>query len=215
VTRVDVLIPYGPGDPHRERALGFVTALYCEAFPSWRLRIVRDEEKPFNRARVLNQAVRESKADIVVFNDADTICTPGQTVKAFQLAEEAPGFVFAYTLYLRLSEWVTGALDDWTDALDAPAEWGMMYAGSQGCSAVRREDFVAIGMLDERFAGWGYEDLEFNRRADEWDERAGCRRVPGELRHLWHGDRRADDSPLSADPADVARNYQLWQETLR
>ncbi len=85
----------------------------------------------------------------------------------------------------------------------------MINAGSQGCSAVRRDLFLELGGLDERFSGWGYEDLEFNGRADE----AGVtRRLPGELRHLWHGARREDDSPFDADPADVARNAALFAE---
>jgi hypothetical protein len=51
--------------------------------------------------------------------------------------------------------------------------------------------------------------LEFNKRADE----AGVsRRLPGELRHMWHGPRREDDSPYDADAADVARNAALFTE---
>ena len=207
---VEVLIPYARAGELRRRALSFVLAFYADWFPAWKLTIATDEEQPFNRGRALNQAVASFATEIVVINDADALCDQAQVLEAVRLAREAPGYVFAYTLYLRLSEHVTAALADYIEALEAPAEWGMVNAPSGSCSAIRRDDYRRIGGFDERFAGWGYEDLEWNMRCDRYAN--GCRRVPGELRHLWHGDRRPDDSPLSADPVDVARNWQLYRE---
>lgn len=204
----EVIIPYGGADIYRLDCLTTVLCFYADGFPDWPIRVAPGP-LPFNRARVVNEAVRTSDAEIVVMNDADTLASAEQVREAVRLAEEAPGFVWAYTLYLRLGRTVTEQSRDWRDALTAPADWGMVNAGSQGCSAVRRDWFLQLGGLDERFAGWGYEDLEFNARADATGT---SRRVPGELRHLWHGDRREDDSPLSADPADVKRNYALWRE---
>ena len=206
--KVEVVIPFASDDPYRVKALQTIRDFYRDEFPDWPI-LYASSSLPFNRAAAVNAAVRASPAEIVVLNDADTLAPAEQIREAVRLAEEAPGFVWAYTLYLRLSRTVTEESRDWRDALTAPAEWGMVGAGSQGASAVRRDWFLNLGGLDERFAGWGYEDLEFNWRADATDT---SRRVPGELRHLWHGDRRPDDSPLSADPADVERNYALWKE---
>lgn len=210
-----VVIPYAGADALRRRNLELVLSFYADNFPEWPV-LVCTGELPFNRARVINhevaaegQHLKRAAHPVVVLNDADTLCTPEQVRAAVRLATAEPYFVFAYILYLRLGEKVTAECKNWRDVLDAPAEWGMVNAGSQGCSAIRRDLFLELGGLDERFAGWGYEDLEFNARAD----RAGVsRRLPGELRHLWHGPRRGDDSPLSADPDDVQRNAALFTE---
>ena len=206
-----IVIPFGGRDPARLEALAHVAAFYEDNFPDWP-RVLATGELPFNRAQVINQAVRAAwKQQIVVFNDADTLCTPEQVLEAVRLATVAPGFVFAYTLYLRLSRRRTERLGSWRDALAAPAEWGMVNAGSQGCSAVQRDYHLELGGLDERFVGWGYEDLEYNHRLGQTPE--GIRRVDGELRHLWHGDRSGDnDAPLAANPADVQRNWRLYTE---
>jgi len=205
---VEVIVPFGGADVARLNCLDTVLAFYRDEFPDCPVKFAHGP-LPFNRARAVNEIVRASTAEIVVLNDADTLAPAEQIREAVRLAEEAPGFVWAYTLYLRLSRTVTEESRDWRDALTAPAEWGMVGAGSQGASAVRRDWFLNLGGLDERFSGWGYEDLEFNWRADATGT---SRRVPGEIRHLWHGDRRPDDSPLSADPADVQRNLALWKE---
>lgn len=203
-----VVIPYAGADALRQRNLELVLSFYADNFPEWPV-VLAHGGAPFNRARAINAIMRERGHELIVLNDADTLCTPEQVGAAFELASAERVFVFAYTLYLRLGERVSAECSSWRDVLDAPAEWGMVNAGSQGCSAIRRDLFLELGGLDERFDGWGYEDLEFNARAD----RAGVsRRLAGELRHLWHGPRRPNDSPLSSDPGDVARNAALFTE---
>ena len=204
-----VIIPFAGDDPLRLHNLQVVIDFYEDNFPDWP-HYLAQSALPFNRAHAINHTIQTySHWDVIVLNDGDTLCTPEQVQAAVDLATAEPVFVFAYTLYLRLGQKVTAECGNWTDVLSAPAEWGMINAGSQGCSAVRRSVYLELGGLDERFDGWGYEDLEFNKRADE----AGVsRRLPGELRHMWHGPRREDDSPYDADAADVARNAALFTE---
>ena len=205
-----VVIPFAGKDELRLRNLGMVVDFYQDNFPDWP-RTIAHSLLPFNRAAALNKTIGqvEQQKRVVVLNDADTLCTPEQVRSAVALATVEPYFVFAYTLYLRLGEKVTASCASWRDVLTAPAEWGMVNAGSQGCSAVQRSVYLELGGLDERFDGWGYEDLEFNMRADK----AGVsRRLPGELRHLWHGPRRENDSPWDAEPADVERNAALFTQ---
>ena len=214
-TKPLVIIPFAGDDPLRRRNLEIVRDFYADNFPDWKILVGGfGSSLPFNRAESINAAIKWAgptlkDAQPIVLNDADTLCTPEQVEAAVELATAEPVFVFAYTLYLRLGQKVTGECGNWRAVLEAPAEWGMINAGSQGCSAVRRSVYLELGGLDERFDGWGYEDLEFNKRADE----AGVsRRLPGELRHMWHGPRREDDSPYDADAADVARNAALFTE---
>src|ERR1035437_3411670 len=178
-----VVIPFAGKDELRLRNLGMVVDFYQDNFPDWP-RTIAHSLLPFNRAAALNKTIGqvEQQKRVVVLNDADTLCTPEQVRSAVALATVEPYFVFAYTLYLRLGEKVTAECETWRDVLAAPAEWGMVNAGSQGCSAVQRGVYLQLGGLDERFDGCGYEDLEFNMRTDK----AGLsRRLPGGLGHFW------------------------------
>lgn len=159
-------------------------------------------------------AVYSKSDDVLVFNDADTICPPSQMFHAIELAEEAPGLVFAYSLYCRLTEHVTEEVlkvdhlivnDDW---MRLPLDGlPILNSGSMGCVAIRRACFEEVGGFDESYVGWGYEDLDFATRCNAlWPNR----RVTGPVFHLWHGDRRADDSPQDADVDQVTLNHQRW-----
>jgi GT2 family glycosyltransferase len=133
-------------------------------------------------------------ATVLVFNDADSIIPHRQILEAVHQASVAPGLVYAYDLYLRLDE--AGRVEQ---ELFAPP--------SMGCAAISRDSFWEAGGFDQRFVGWGYEDVEFAQRcASRWP----VRRVSGVLEHLWHGARNSDDSPADADPELVERNRLLW-----
>ncbi len=135
-----------------------------------------------------------SPARILVFNDADSIVPPRQILEAVHQADTAPGLVYAYDLYYRLDR--DGRI---ADELFSPP--------SAGCVAISRDCFWEAGGFDQRFVGWGYEDVEFAQRCQRlWP----VRRVGGVLEHLWHGDRLPDDSPADADPERVERNRDLW-----
>lgn len=204
MTGISVIIPYAGDDLYRQRSLEDVQDLYYSELPEFDVSVIRGEEKRFSRAALLNQGVADAKGQIIVVNDADSLCWPAQIREAAALAEEAPGLVWAYTQYRRLSREGTEAVFTYRDALVSNAvEWEMVNAPSNGCAAIRRSCWLDVGGMDEGFQGWGYEDIAFNNRcASYWP----LRRVTGPLVHLWHGDRRADDSPVSANPSDVRRN---------
>lgn len=157
---------------------------------------------PWSPGRARNKGAADCKADVIVFNDADTIVPVEQIRQAAKAAQDAPGLVFAYDLYLRVAK-------DGTVA-DGPYEQEIMGSGSMGCVAIRRDCFNAAGGFDEGYLGWGYEDLDFANRCDKlWPNR----RIPGPAYHLWHGDRRRDDSPTDSDPERVAENLKRWTLT--
>jgi N-terminal domain of galactosyltransferase len=153
-----------------------------------------------------NYGVGNVEAPVVVFNDADTVCPPGQIREAVRLAGERPGLVFAYDLYVRLAEGVQPPEgDDFPHSIDRIIE----NSGSMGCVAISRACFEEVGGFDESYSGWGYEDLDFAQRCQAlWPNR----RVSGPVYHLWHGDRRADDSPLDSDETQVRANFLRWCE---
>lgn len=163
---VDVLIPYGGDDPVRFENLRRILAHWRPVVP-----VVCEHPMPFSRAVALNQGAEASGAEILVLNDADSICPLDQVATAVELARDQAGMVFCYETYVRL------------DA-DGEPVWRQELAGSQGCMAIRRTAFLELGGYDPRFVGWGFEDLAFGLVCDAVFGKA--RRVPGNLYHLDH-----------------------------
>jgi hypothetical protein len=199
VPSVEVLIPYQESDSWRRSALGHLSSLYrCHDFP---FRVLETDRQPFPKAWLLNRAALESTADILVFNDADSLVRPGNVLAAVRAALTHPGAVHAFDLYRCLTRAAIERIHYWRHAFDLPErsfESHLTASGSHGCYAIRRECFLECGGYDERFVGWGYEDL-----AQEivYQSYWPSRRVPGELIHLWHP--RAEENP---------GNLELWQE---
>jgi hypothetical protein len=185
---VEIIIPWS-----WEEARVPLLETVLDHLEAWEWTLAIDEDEPFSRGRAINRAVNDSSAEVVLVNDADCIVPEDQIVRAIALALELPGPVLAFTDYTRLNQ--AGAPERVVEG-----------APSQSCFAIRRHSFLTVGGYDERFEGWGYEDVAFNVACSRlWP----LRRIPGPLYHLWHGERRPDDSPVSCDPDVTARNLEL------
>ena len=201
---VQVIIPFYGSDPVRHRNLAHVVMFYRDALPEWTTTVVEGTSLAATR----NRAGFDSTASVLVFNDADTLCPPEQIREAVRLAQEAPGRVACFDIYQRLTRQATETLGHWSEAAEADVECEFVNPPSNGCMAIRWDSFVRLGGYDESFHGWGYEDCEFNYRNHSLY--GTLRSVPGEAYHLWHSDRRHDDSPLTEPLADIARNLDLY-----
>ncbi len=190
-----IFIPYCDS-PLRRRPLARVTE-YLDNVAPWPYVVARDDTTPYPFGKSINKAVEASDCDMVLRNDADTITPLDQMLKAVELAEAEPGLVFAFTNYIRLD-----VNDQRKQVLHKPP--------AHSFAAISRECWDLLGGYDEGFVGWGMEDREFNRRAERlWPSR----RVPGEVVHFWHGDRRADDSTLETPPEVVKANWAHLKAT--
>jgi hypothetical protein len=213
---VAVCIPwFDSGDPHRRAAFEAVRSFMAGS--EWPLHV---STYATERATARNEAAYAALAaghDLLLLNDADTLCLGEHLEQAVAEAARAPGLVFAYDLYCRLTREATETL-----VADPMGEWPLVferqYYGppSIGCVALSAETFLQTGGLDERFRGWGYEDLAF---VDACQEVAPARRIPGPAFHLWHGDRPFNpfahgdtlvDAPADADPEQARVNRARW-----
>jgi len=189
-----VIVPY-KATPLREYGFGMVRQ-HLTSLP-WPWVIATSEEEPFPLATAVNQTVASARAEIIILNAADTVTSLAQMETMVELATEEPGLVFGYTHYVRLDR-------------QGRREKILKEPPAHACAAIRRETWLDLGGYDEGYIGWGMEDQDFNlRSAERWP----TRRVPGELVHFWHGDRRNDDSDLGT-PADVvAANWARLRAT--
>lgn len=182
---VAVIIPYGGDDIYRFSDLRTVLERYTAT--AWKP-CVANSTAPFHKARAVNDAVRSLPDTIttIVLNDADSLPYRASLREAIWMAQEAPGIVFAFTEYRKLGAKQTAACygRGWRDALTADTwELSQPTSESHGCVAMSRETFETVGGYDERFTGWGYEDLAFNITCEA---RWPSRRTGWPLVHLWH-----------------------------
>jgi hypothetical protein len=212
---VAVIVPYGGSDPYRLRNLQTVLSFYVA-----RPVVVATNEGPFHKARAVNEAVAGLPPDIktLVLNDADSLCYRSAIASATAAAESGPGLVFAFTEYRKLGDEQTARCETWRSALYAN-EWGggQPTSESHGCVVMSRATFNEVGGYDERFTGWGYEDLAFNIACEA---RWPSRRTGWPLVHLWHPP--AEENPANGElyaryeaaRGDLAALNALREETL-
>jgi hypothetical protein len=218
---VAVCLPWYDSGSDERRAVFETVRGYWEA-SDWPLHVSRFARE---RAAARNEAALaaiSAGAEVLILNDADTLCLGGAVEQAAALAAEAPGLVYCFDLYLRLTREATERMLELGPGAQWPLAFERQYfnAPSIGCVALSTQTFLQTGGLDERYQGWGYEDLAF---VDACQRVAPLRRVPGPAFHLWHGERYGDEpealsygatmisAPLDADPVRAEQNRRRWR----
>lgn len=205
MTNVVIVVPLDVRDPSRRRAWSIVRPHLRQIAPVIGIPLGQRRGAARRIATARNLGARlavggPDRADVLVFNDADSIVSREQLLEAGRLAGEAPGLVFAFDNYQRLSSSATAAVTTAEEALEAPVAWEMYGSLSSGCVAIHADSFEQLDGYDTDYKH-GYEDLDFAVRAAAlWP----TRRVAGDLVHLWHS--RPDLEP--EDSADDLRRYR-------
>jgi hypothetical protein len=137
-----------------------------------------DPEGPiFSRARAINRAaVRafENGHEVVVINDADTLFQAQslETAVARTMADKKSRL--PYDQYLLMDQ------GDTNRYVATREVGGMVYDGAcSGVLVIHRDTWSELGGFDERYIGWGAEDVEFAIRHQ-------FERVPGKCWGMWH-----------------------------
>lgn len=160
------------------------------------------DEIPFSKSAAINNAAKHAKGDVFVIYDADAYL-PGRVIQhcaeriRFARAHGVRRWFVPYRKLFRLTE----AASDRVLASDPcdperfptppnPEDVEDMAGSGHGhlfgamVMVMPREAFFFVGGLDERFRGWGGEDVSFLRALDTlW---ARHRNTHGQVLHLWH-----------------------------
>lgn len=217
-----VCIPWrDTGCPHRRAAFDYV-------YKWWRGRgygiVVSgglDHEPPygpFNLSAVRNHAaeiaVDDLDADVLIFADADTIPEIGAVDRAIVEAWICPGVIYPHDHYWVLTQQATSSVlagftpkvppnyPRWSPADFAGEPNRVSVAGVIVCTVASWE---AVGRFDERFEGWGGEDVAFSLMARDVLGRAY--RFPGNVWHLWHP-RDAYTTSTTREDLDLLAAYR-------
>ena len=156
------------GGFERERTLSFLRETFFNKFERIAIKADDDamrEEPPFNRSMAKNNAAAFAKKvdggdpdRVLVFADADTYAPIHQVQFAVNAIKEAGA-----DLCLAHNGTALYMNDGY---LRGNSLGGIIGPFPGGIFAIRRSAFESMGGWDERFVGWGHEDLCFLNSAD-------------------------------------------------
>lgn len=170
-------VPWRPDGGRREQLWSFCRTWWSERLPEAEIVEGSSPDGPFNRSAAINAAA-SGRWDVLVVMDADIITAPEQVRTAISRAKGA-GLVMAFDEYRGLNASTTAAVLGGA----MPANRGIRFRSRTHVSslfAVDRDTWERSGGFDERFRGWGCEDVAFARSCGV------ASRVSGPLWHLWH-----------------------------
>lgn len=200
-----ICVPWRTDNGHRERLWEACANRWATLIPEANLVAGTDHGEMFNRSAARNNAAAGDWR-VAVFADADIMVESRDQVDAAVAHAERTGrMTFAHTWRAGLGEAATSKVLDGVDPrrlLGERDEWDRNTFS--GCYAVPRALWDAVGGFDERFIGWGFEDLAFMRACGAF---GGVARVPGTIFHLWHPRSRAEQEEQPHYPA----NQRLWE----
>ena len=205
--RVACVIPWRGGKPDRERhhetVRAHLKALLPDAF-----HIDADSgHQPFSRAGSRNRGVQLAEdvgADTVVVCDADTLVEAQPLLDAIDACED--GLVhLPYTRYRSLTKLGLIQHQAGTPLPQCHADHDHENAIG-GIYVATTQAWRQAGGQDERFTGWGWEDVGFKAAADTL--LGPTVRHQGAITHLWHPIEWSHASPTYMANERLAERYR-------
>lgn len=191
MTRVVILVPRRADHGHRDSVWAAARARWEALHPEWDIVEGHHEEGPFNRSAAVNAAARDAgEWDVALIIDSDVFLPPEHVREAVDTAVRTGRVTWAHRRWVGLSQNATGRLllrpSDLLDPAYEPRGRDIDKANPISwscCIALTREAWDRIGGFDERFRGWGWEDMAFQSVACGI---VGHERIEGDVFHLWH-----------------------------
>lgn len=183
MAEVAIVVPWRPGDPQREKAWAW-TRPWWEAFGWPIFDVEHPKPAPFNRAWCINEGARRAWPwDVLIAIDADVFeQDPEQVREGVRRCYESGKLTIPHTSGHDLTQAGTVAMiaerEGW--------ERNVMKRREVCTSRVwimRRDLFAEVGGFDERFRGWGHEDVAAFHAMRTLN---GCEQLEGTCYHLWH-----------------------------
>ena len=163
-----------------------------------------EEGRAFNKSRAMNAGARAARHPVLLLHDADVVPSPDYLCRAMEWFsqgwEALRPIRFLFLLNVEQTQVYLKRKD-----LGGIREVSSVQQNNPGLSTfVRRDTYMELGGHDERFEGWGGEDLEFL-------DRLRTRKLyPGAFLpaiHLWH--------PPAEQKQSGHRNNDLLRQILQ
>jgi hypothetical protein len=199
---ITLLIPFRPDTEYRVKVWEWLRRYWWYELPAAEMVIGEDASVPFSKTAAVNRAFAESNGRIIVILDADCYL-PGNVIlhcarhirRAQSLKQKL--WYIPYRRFYRLTEQATEQVLNsgqgsplWFG--DPPPAWATEETRNSNyghwfgalIQIMPAEAFIAAGGMDERFHGWGGEDISFMTAVDTLY--APHRTTPNGVQHLWH-----------------------------
>lgn len=181
---VSVLVPFGPGCAYRQQAWTYVRGRYETEHSDWEL-LEGSCAGDWSKGAALADAYGRATGDVLVLADADSFVAAGTLRRAVAAVEAGTPWVMPHLWVQRLSRRFTAEVL----AGAAPRRGRncrQPYRGVMGGGIVvlLRTAWETVCGIDERFCGWGGEDISFGWALETLV--GPPERLDGELWHLWH-----------------------------
>jgi hypothetical protein len=198
VSDVAIVVPWRPGVPDREKAWGWARP-WWERFGWPIFEVEHTGTAPFSRSWCINEGARRAWPwKFLVIIDADVFEEdPEQVLAGLEACKDSGRLTIPHTVGADLNARGTSLLLQGCDG------WQRSLAKTRKVCPSRvwimpRDLFAEVGGFDERFRGWGHEDVA---AFDAFRTLRGVDQFPGTAYHLWH-----------APSFPVARRTPEWKQ---
>lgn len=199
--KISLLFPFSTNDPVRKATFRWLLKYWAHELPDAEIIIGRSGGKPFCKGKALNNAARKATGKVLVIIDADTYM-PGSVINycADRILEDLNDHLWfvPYRHLYRLNKKITEKIlaSDPTDPLRIPSppppdyidgdKFNNKYGHRYGAMVMifPREALDVLGCFDERFKGWGGEDIALLRALDTLYGKH--KTTKNDVLHLWH-----------------------------
>lgn len=166
--------------------------------------LVKSDYDNIEKSKLINVGVQNLQSDYLWMNDVD-ICHQDKFSKAFNSLREDHIFVKPFKKFILLTKPQTEEFKK-NRTLKVSGSRMILNGVCAGSFIFRKNEFVKIGGMDERYIGWGFEDMEFADRAKkiypivEYDKLIGI--------HLYH-------EPAKRFSTISNKNADLYSEAIK
>ena len=192
--------------PERDKLWEWAKGRWEKYHPDWAIYEGHHNDGPFNRSAAVNRAARlAGDWDLGIVIDADIFIRQSQVKAAVKVAKATGKVTWAHRRWRGIhQDWTNRFLNDQRDLgpelaghdLDIYVERTNPISWSC-CIVIPRPVWDDLGGFDERFRGWGFEDMAFQSVICGL---YGHERIEGDVYHLWHA-RTTDGSGRAAKSA--------------
>ena len=200
---ISFIIPFHGDNARRSEIFDWVLPYWRNEMPESEFLIIDNADVPFHKTKAINEGARQAHGDVFVIMDADCYMDPNilrHCVSEIRREREAGHklWYIPYRRFFRLTEEASNRLLS-SSPFDPirfpdPPPANELVAGGETASSghywgaliqvMPREAFIITGGMDERFQGWGGEDVSFMHAVDTlW---AKHKTYNGPVFHIWH-----------------------------
>lgn len=199
--KISILIPFSSTDPIRTHNFKWIVEYWKNELPEAEVIVGRSAGEVFCKGEALNNAVRKARGKVLVIMDADAYIG-GDIIDrcADRILEELDNHLWyvPYRHLYRLTDYATRLItnsnperpirlpspppDEYIENNRDKSKYGHRYGAM--CMMFPREAFDILGCFDERFKGWGGEDVALLRALDTLYGKH--KTTNNDILHLWH-----------------------------